>query len=92
MDTATIARIASPDPSHPWPTASIEYLFFVPDLRQRDEANMIQSMKPAVDGVVDAGIIAGDDWQRLRIASVFTQLDREFPRTVLRLHQMKAAE
>ena len=50
--------------------AVVEYQFFVPDNIRRDAANMIQSTKPMIDGVVDAKMITGDHWQVLRIGRV----------------------
>lgn len=71
-----------------WERAGITYRFFFGDNRQRDAANCVQSMKPAVDGVVDAGLIAGDNWQRLQIDGVFCEIDRERPRTVLEIREI----
>lgn len=50
--------------------AIVDYLFFVPDKRLRDAANLVQSCKPLVDGVVDAGLIQGDHWEVLAIGKV----------------------
>lgn len=48
----------------------VDYTFFVPDRRRRDEANLIQSSKPIIDGVVDAGMIPGDHWEVLSTGKV----------------------
>lgn len=48
----------------------VDYLFFVPDKRRRDAANLIQSCKPILDGVVDSGLISGDHWEVLAIGKV----------------------
>lgn len=48
----------------------VDYHFSVPDRRRRDLANMVQSCKPIVDGVVDSGIISGDHWEVLGIGEV----------------------
>ncbi len=45
--------------------AIVSYTFIVPDRLRRDIANMIQSCKPYVDGVVDAKMIDGDHWEAL---------------------------
>jgi hypothetical protein len=50
--------------------AIVDYLFFVPDKRRRDAANLVQSCKPLVDGVVDSGLISGDHWEVLAIGKV----------------------
>lgn len=53
-----------------WELATIDYLFYCPDNRRRDQANLIQAMKPAVDGIVDSGLIPDDCWQVLAIGKV----------------------
>ena len=63
--------------------STIEYRFFVKDLRNRDEANMIQACKPYVDGLVSAGVIAGDSWKLLHTVGVSVQVERENPRVEL---------
>ena len=50
--------------------AIVEYLFFVPDRRRRDASNMVQAVKPIIDGVVDSGLISGDHWEVLAIGKV----------------------
>lgn len=66
-----------------WEKATIEYRFYVPNMLRRDEANMIQSCKPAVDGVVDSELIIGDHWTALKTGKVIVELDRENPRVEL---------
>ena len=48
----------------------VDYRFSVPDRRRRDMANMVQSCKPIIDGVVDSGLIQGDHWEVLGIGEV----------------------
>jgi hypothetical protein len=55
----------------------ISYWFSVKDNRRRDRANMIQQCKPYIDGIVDAGLIAGDHWQISFIGSVNVVIDPE---------------
>lgn len=67
-----------------WKRATVTYEFYWPDNRRRDEANGIQAMKPAIDGiVVDGGILPDDAWQFLGTAGVRSEIDKENPRTVL---------
>jgi len=63
--------------------AEVEYIFYVKNLRSRDEANMVQMCKPYIDGCVDAGLIQADDWQHLHIKSVSVFVDRLAPRVEL---------
>ena len=66
-----------------WQRATLEYQFFFKTNRRRDAANCVQSMKPAVDGVVDAGLLIDDCWQVLEIAGVRCSVDKANPRTEL---------
>ena len=63
--------------------AVVDYRFFPPDARKRDVVNMMQSTKAAIDGCVDAGIIAGDSWTELSIGRIEVSIDRENPRVEL---------
>ncbi len=63
----------------------VSYTFFVPNYYRRDEANMIQSCKPAIDGIVASGLIEGDHWQAMTIYGVFTEVDKENPRVEIRI-------
>ena len=49
----------------------------------RDEANLIQSQKPAIDGVVDAKVIPDDSIKYLHIAGIWCGEDSENPRVEL---------
>jgi len=52
----------------PIEVCEVSYLFVMPSKTRRDVANLIQSCKPFIDGLVDAGIVSGDDWTKMRIA------------------------
>lgn len=43
--------------------------FVVPDRRKRDLDNLLAMLKPAWDGLVDAGVLAGDDSERFSVES-----------------------
>lgn len=60
--------------------ASVRYRFFVPDNKRRDAANMKQSCKPFIDGVVDSGLISGDHWQVLIDIGSIVEIDKTNPR------------
>lgn len=79
---------ATGKPETPYEQATIHYAFFLPDKRRRDEQNLKQSLKPTVDGAVDAGIIADDSLWHLRDAlpSHF-EIDKKNPRVVLTIQQ-----
>lgn len=48
-------------------SAGVSYWFVLPDRRRRDVANLVQSCKPYIDGIVDAGVIPDDSWRYLWI-------------------------
>lgn len=56
---------------------TINYMFYVQDLRRRDVSNMIESIN---DLFVDLGIVKDDDWKHVRIGLGDAELDRENPR------------
>lgn len=41
--------------------------FVVPDRRKRDLDNLLAMLKPAWDGLVDAGVLEGDDSERFSV-------------------------
>lgn len=43
-------------------TCEVRLLWLVSNRRKRDRGNMQATMKPAVDGLVDAGVIEDDAW------------------------------
>jgi len=49
---------------------TVDITFFPPDRRERDPDNLIASLKPAIDGLVDAGLLAGDSTGQLQFGKV----------------------
>ena len=64
--------------------ALLHYRFCFPDRRARDRANAIQSMKAAIDGITDTGILPDDNWRHVNIGSVGVEVDPNNPRTEIR--------
>lgn len=60
--------------------ARIHYRFFWETRRRRDAANMIAMMKPAVDGLVDAGLLVDDDIEHLEAPTFEPDYDAAWPR------------
>jgi hypothetical protein len=72
--------------------AEVEITLIIPDRRYcRDPDNLLASLKPAIDGCVDAGIILGDDDKHLQYKlPVMYQLNRaEAPKTILEFKEVK---
>lgn len=57
---------------------TVDYRFTVPNRIRRDVANMIQSCKAFIDGVVDAKMIEGDHWEVLSIGNVTVTLGSSY--------------
>jgi Holliday junction resolvase RusA-like endonuclease len=47
-------------PDHPYETAHLTITWVAKDKRRRDPDNLFASMKPYIDGLVEAGLIADD--------------------------------
>lgn len=67
----------------------IRYRFYVPNRRRADSANMVQSQKPAIDGLVDSGLIPGDHWEVLVLGGVTVEVDSANPRVVLEITEVR---
>ena len=66
-----------------WERASVTFRFYFPDRRRRDLINFAGALSGAIDGIVDAGLIADDDWKTLVIGGMTGEIDRENPRVEL---------
>ena len=64
-----------------WTAASIQAVFYHPQRRRRDHDNLAASLKSAVDGLVDAGLLADDD--QITWLPVVKLIDPEYPRVML---------
>lgn len=66
--------------------ATITFKFIVPDRRRRDPDNFLASMKPAVDGLVAAGIFPDDSSEVVSFAPVVFKLSRRGkPKTIIEI-------
>jgi len=72
--------------------ATVFYRFFFPDRRVRDEANYIHACKPAMDGIVDAGVIPDDRWVFLGTAGASSEVDRDNPRVEIVLEEREPTD
>jgi len=72
--------------------ARVAVTLVIPDRRYyRDPDNALASVKPAIDGCVDAGVILGDDDKHLRYKLPITyRINRqEAPKTILDFEELK---
>lgn len=83
----TVGRM--PGNGTPWEKARATLTFYVPDLRRRDIRNMEAAMKPAYDGIVDAGLIVDDDWKHLAHGETKpVEVDRDNPRVEIMVERV----
>ena len=74
--------------SGPWARASVACSFFHGQRRRRDDVNFLASLKPAYDGLVDAGLLEDDDAAHLTTLGATFELDKAAPRVELRLERL----
>ena len=74
--------------SGPWAKARASEVFFWPDKRRRDVRNAEARMKPAFDGIVDAGVLADDSADHLTHLPTEFEVDRQNPRVEIRIERV----
>lgn len=70
-----------------WGLAVARVTFHWPDDIRRDEDNAVASLKPAFDGLVDAGLIIDDSTRVLRRERPVHCVDRGRPRVVIEVEE-----
>ena len=76
---------ACPEP-WPWPAATVDLTFYWPDKRRRDKDNAVASMKAALDGIADAGLVVNDE--HFQPGKVDFQVDKSNPRVVITMRKL----
>lgn len=71
-----------------WERAEVEATFYHRDRRRRDDVNALASLKPAYDGLVDAGLLVDDDHRHLTTRGATFEVDKAHPRVELRLERV----
>ena len=66
----------------PMTGATLGIDIYFPNRIHRDVLNLVQSCKPYLDGVVDAGVLPDDSWQYLEVGHIRAHLDKTNPRVV----------
>lgn len=78
--------------SGPWARATVQARFFHRAKRRRDDVNFLASLKPAYDGLVDAGLLEDDDAAHLTTLGATFGTDRDAPRVELVVSRLPAQE
>ena len=77
------ATLALDIESGPWKKASVSVVFYHKVKRYRDDVNALAMLKPAYDGVVDAGLIVDDNRDCLETKGASFAIDKDWPRVEL---------
>lgn len=72
----------------PWERATVKAAFFHAKKNRRDDVNHLARLKPAYDGLVDAGLLEDDDSEHLTTLSPTFAIDREAPRVELLIERV----
>lgn len=84
---AMISTLAACKGNRGWKRATIMYQFYWLDRRRRDASNAEASMKSALDGIVDSGLIADDSHEVLRHLPTQFYADKENPRVEVAVYK-----
>ena len=84
---AYLRTVAAGVESGPWERATVSATFYHRVSRRRDDVNFLAAMKPAYDGLVDAGLLEDDDSEHLTTLPASFQIDTETPRVELRIER-----
>ncbi|MCP4900023.1 MAG: RusA family crossover junction endodeoxyribonuclease [bacterium] len=75
--------------SMPWLQCRVEAKFYFKDSRRRDQDNAMGSIKAAYDGIVDAGLVHDDDYERMKRGEPKFSVDKLFPRVELTISRLQ---
>ena len=70
-----------------WTEAAVQVLYFAPDARSRDKDNLLAALKPAFDGLADAGLVVND--RGLTHLPLLIEVDKAKPRVELLVVPLK---
>jgi crossover junction endodeoxyribonuclease RusA len=63
-----------------WERATVQLTFWHRQKRRRDDINHAGMMKPAYDGIVEAGLVVDDDSEHLTTLRTLFGIDKDHPR------------
>lgn len=84
------AALAEGIESGPWARATVQATFYHVQKRRRDDVNHLQMLKPAYDGIVEAGLLADDDSEHLTTLPATFKIDKTTSRVELRFERVES--
>ncbi len=73
----------------PWLKATIQATFYHKQARRRDDVNHLAMLKPAYDGLVDAGLLFDDDSEHLTTLPATFRIDKKCSRVELSVRRVE---
>jgi len=73
----------------PWQKVSVKARFYFKNNRRRDVRNAMGSLKPAEDGIIDAGLVTDDDYEHMEHEKPVFKLDPIDPRVELTITRLR---
>ena len=73
----------------PWGKCSVKARFYYYAKRKRDPDNACGSLKAVYDGIVDAGVVKDDDWERMEREKPDCNHDPLHPRVELTVERVE---
>jgi len=71
-----------------WEKATIQATFYHKEKRSRDDINHMAMLKPAYDGIVEAGLLEDDSSEHLTTLPAIFEIDRECSRVELLIERV----
>lgn len=85
---ATTARLAEQLQIPPLEAVEITLIYTPKTARKRDTDNLFATLKPAVDGLVDAGVLADDNTEIVkRLSVLIAPVSKTAPKMTIFLHE-----
>lgn len=81
------ATLAEKIETGPWAKAIATAVFYHKAKRRQDDVNNLAMLKPAYDGIVEAGLIVDDDSEHLTTYPAKFKVDPKFPRVEITIER-----
>ena len=72
-----------------WELVTMQATFYHKDKRRRDGVNFNAMLKPAQDGIVDAGLVIDDDSESWTTQPPIFKMDKSYPRVEIKIERLR---
>lgn len=74
--------------SGPWEDVAVDVTFYHKTERRRDDINHMHMLKPAFDGIVDAGLVVDDNNKNWKSGTPLFKKDKDCPRVEITIKRL----